>query len=300
MIMPSASLCTPRMEPLINIFDGSFADGWISIWDERPSKLFDGVDQQLAIHLYRHYGHLDAVHITAMQHWAGNERCHVFQTLSYTPIKADIRYASVLPKVNSSVDKQALAKLLSVNHVSIEMLPRAGASSTIHYRNAGGRYWRLVKSFPSYFRSEAGAACSSTEKTMSVSRDHLKLLVSILSSSTFYWYWRIVSNCRHLTDRELLSIPIAPTLLHGCNKERLEVLAQQYELQLRKLSKRLVTQNQRSGKVVQDVYRVSACKPIIDEIDRILAKHYGFTDEELDFIINYDIKYRMGGAEEEE
>jgi len=23
-------------------------------------------------------------------------------------------------------------------------------------------------------------------------------------------------------------------------------------------------------------------------------KHYGFTEEELDFIINYDIKYRMG------
>ena len=34
--------------------------------------------------------------------------------------------------------------------------------------------------------------------------------------------------------------------------------------------------------------------PIIDEIDKVLAKHYGFTDEELDFIINYDIKYRMG------
>ena len=39
----------------------------------------------------------------------------------------------------------------------------------------------------------------------------------------------------------------------------------------------------------------------IDEIDRVLAQHYGFTDEELDFIINYDIKYRMGqGAESEE
>ena len=37
-----------------------------------------------------------------------------------------------------------------------------------------------------------------------------------------------------------------------------------------------------------------AAKPIIDEIDRMLAQHYGFTDEELDFIINYDIKYRMG------
>jgi hypothetical protein len=49
----------------------------------------------------------------------------------------------------------------------------------------------------------------------------------------------------------------------------------------------------------------SFSKPIIDEIvgvaspieNRILAQHsktnWGFTDEELDFIINYDIKYRM-------
>jgi hypothetical protein len=32
---------------------------------------------------------------------------------------------------------------------------------------------------------------------------------------------------------------------------------------------------------------------------RMLARHYGFTDEELDFIINYDIKYRMGKDAEE-
>ena len=38
----------------------------------------------------------------------------------------------------------------------------------------------------------------------------------------------------------------------------------------------------------------SFSKPIIDEIDELLAKHCGFTEEELDFIINYDIKYRMG------
>ncbi len=33
---------------------------------------------------------------------------------------------------------------------------------------------------------------------------------------------------------------------------------------------------------------------ITPKIDKVLAQHYGFTDEELDFIINYDIKYRMG------
>ena len=41
-------------------------------------------------------------------------------------------------------------------------------------------------------------------------------------------------------------------------------------------------------------YQKKLSKPIIDEIDKVLAKHYGFTEEELDFIINYDIKYRMG------
>jgi hypothetical protein len=28
--------------------------------------------------------------------------------------------------------------------------------------------------------------------------------------------------------------------------------------------------------------------------DTVLARHYHFTPEELDFIINYDIKYRLG------
>jgi hypothetical protein len=57
-------------------------------------------------------------------------------------------------------------------------------------------------------------------------------------------------------------------------------------------------------------------KFILDEIDRVLAAHYGLTTEELDFIPsarlragpstklragNYDIKYRMGrDAESEE
>ena len=48
--------------------------------------------------------------------------------------------------------------------------------------------------------------------------------------------------------------------------------------------------------------RPRSVKPIPDEVDRVLAAPYGFTDEKLDFIpstklrtgINYDIKYCMG------
>ena len=48
------------------------------------------------------------------------------------------------------------------------------------------------------------------------------------------------------------------------------------------------------GNTITQAFKVSKSKAIIDEIDRVLTKHYGFTEEELDFIINYDIKYRMG------
>ena len=49
-----------------------------------------------------------------------------------------------------------------------------------------------------------------------------------------------------------------------------------------------------TGLIKLQTFFVGKSKPIIDEIDELLAKHYGFTEEELDFIINYDIKYRMG------
>ena len=55
-----------------------------------------------------------------------------------------------------------------------------------------------------------------------------------------------------------------------------------------------------TGKAIYDEYYPKLSKPIIDEIDKVLAKHYGFTEEELDFIINYDIKYRMGDELNEE
>jgi len=35
-------------------------------------------------------------------------------------------------------------------------------------------------------------------------------------------------------------------------------------------------------------------KPILDKIDSLLAEHYKLSDEERDFIINYEIKYRLG------
>ena len=39
---------------------------------------------------------------------------------------------------------------------------------------------------------------------------------------------------------------------------------------------------------------VDGHQALVDRMDAVLAQHQGFTDEEMDFIISYDIKYRMG------
>ena len=69
---------------------------------------------------------------------------------------------------------------------------------------------------------------------------------------------------------------------------QLAVLSAKYEINL------LKTAEERGGTLAYTQYRPSLVKHYADEIDELLAKHYGFTEEELDFIINYDIKYRMG------
>ncbi len=299
-IMPSASLCTPRMNPLMESFQSRFQFGWISIWDERPSKLFDGVDQQLSIHIQRIAGVQRDTFVTAMRHWVSNEREMIFKTLGYSKQSPRKRVADVLPKIASDLETKLLAKLVATPHVVSGTLMSATSSKKIYYRNAGGRYWRLVKSFPSYFRSEAGAKSTSTEKVFCVNKEEAFLFVSVFSSSLFYWFWRVVSNCRHLTNRELEIFPLAKSFLEERPKAELSRLAESFEARLQETKSRLTTDNKKSGKVVQDVYYVSSAKPIIDEIDRVLATHYGFTAEELDFIINYDIKYRLGRESEEE
>ena len=72
------------------------------------------------------------------------------------------------------------------------------------------------------------------------------------------------------------------------------ILADKFEQSLKKTKRRVTTTSRATGQIEQDFYSVKLSKPIIDEIDKLLARHYGFTEEELDFIINYDIKYRMG------
>lgn len=112
----------------------------------------------------------------------------------------------------------------------------------------------------------------------------------------------MLSNCRDLVMREIENFPLGLERMSEPIKNRLSGLTAELMTDLKLHKHRREAYYQATGNVVYDEFYPKYSKPIIDRIDRVLAKHYGLTDEELDFIINYDIKYRMGrdGGEEEE
>lgn len=294
-IIPSASICTPRMRILYDLL-AQKGYLWTSIWDERPSKLFDGVDQQLCIQITRISTNIFSF-ITKMNHWSTDLRTYIFQNIDYIQYSSLDFIAGVPTKIQGKLEANILHKIFRDSSKLCEFIDSIDSNSLIYYRNAGGRYWRLVKSFPTYFKSST-SNITTTEKTFKVADKSKKMIVAILSSSLFYWFWRVSSNCRHLTNREIESFPFSDNI--ESNLMRLNSLCDIYEESLERNKKRNVTKNKNTGEIIQDFYFCKLSKSVIDEIDKVLAECYGFTEEELDFIINYDIKYRMGDELNEE
>jgi hypothetical protein len=120
-----------------------------------------------------------------------------------------------------------------------------------------------------------------------------KFIGAILNSSLFFFWFIMIGNGRNITGTDVEQFPVGE-ILEPIVKEMSPVFDELMQDYKQKSIIRV-----RKDCEFQE-FRPSKSKPIIDEIDRILAKHYGFTDEELDFIVNYDIKYRMGQKNEDE
>ena len=117
--------------------------------------------------------------------------------------------------------------------------------------------------------------------------------VALINSSLFYYYWQVFFDSFKAGKKCVESFPCEEVKVAHI-KSALEEAAQKLMADMKRNSQRLKAKYGTTGNVEYDQFYPRHSKPIIDQIDRILAKHYGFTDEETDFIINYDIKYRMG------
>ncbi|MDI3477933.1 MAG: hypothetical protein PWQ59_1458, partial [Thermoanaerobacterium sp.] len=77
-------------------------------------------------------------------------------------------------------------------------------------------------------------------------------------------------------------------------------LALKLMIDLDKNSSRLSFSHPTKGIMEYSEFHPKLSREIINKIDDILAEYYDFNSDEIDYILNYDIRFRMGDDEGEE
>ncbi|MFQ3631321.1 Eco57I restriction-modification methylase domain-containing protein [Roseiflexus sp.] len=276
MIVPIASIATTSMAPLQRLY--APLRQWHSHYAVRPGKLFPDVDMNLTITLVHNNPAAAERYTSGYRRFHACERMYLFDTLRYTRLPAMDGIDGLLPKLGSDLEVRLLQRMLSHGR---RLRDYTAAKGRIVYYHSGGRYWR--KALPEKL--------SSHYKPLPVVPEVAPIVLALLNSQVFYWYWIAFSNCMDVVTREVLEFPVFaledadPTPFAGA------------VAQLLRCYREAATTRARRGRRIQtSETNIDAARAhvVISEIDRLLAQYYGFDDEELDFVLSYDLKYRLG------
>ena len=279
---------TEAMSALRNFLIEKSETLYYGAFPERPKSLFDGVCIAVAIIISR-VSDTNKKHLFSygIRRTSEKFREFLFQTISCVESGRDlfIEGHNLFPKYSSEVETSIVRKMLRESAIE-KYVTKLQSKNFLAYRTAGGRYWKIVL-------NREFASVSTSNKVKYISKDvNSHILVALLNSNLMWWYYANYFDLYNFKDYMIFSFPFA---LKDDIKELLHKSGKQLMLSYEK-NKETATQfiKSRNQTTVFETFNPKLSKPIIDEIDELLAKHYGFTPEELDFIINYDIKYRMG------
>lgn len=161
----------------------------------------------------------------------------------------------------------------------------------LHFRKQGGLYWKVFTDFKPKFFKNGIIADSSTHDCLAVRHEYdVSAVVALYSSSTFWWWLTVTTDLHSVTPKLLREFRIPRDLLRD---PEMSSLGRLYIDDLRQHSKMSTREQSSTGRVQTQSFIVKRSKKIIDKIDECLASHYRFSTDELDFIQNYDIKFRV-------
>jgi hypothetical protein len=294
-IVPLSSISTERMRNLLKIYYQLNGEYWISSYsgDSNPGTLFNGVKSQLSIHFYN-FRKNNKCRFYASNNikWFDEERNLIFEKIFFIEISGYF-FIDYFYKINTKVQLNILNKIkLQSLPVNVYFLSRS--PHKLYYRNASGSYYRLFLINQPKLYIDNKPEFSSTLKVLYF-HDNKEIFHCLFSSTLFHWFWVIISDNYHITNKEFANFRFNYETISLENLSKLKKLSNDYSRSLELHSNyRLEKDNRKNIQRKVQIFEPRKSKLIIDEIDKVLAQHYGFTDEELDFIINYDIKYRMG------
>jgi hypothetical protein len=297
-IVPVSSVSTDRYVTLQEMLVQR--EDWFSSFDDRPSRLFDGLEHiRLTIHLLGERVSEPTLFSTRYNKWNSDERIHLFSKLHFTRSVPAI-VGSTFPKLYSQLEQSIIRKLASQRSNLAAHYGRTGAHS-ISYSRKVGYYLQVLDFEPRVLDGRGRRRPPSEFKELRFdSADHAAAALCCLNANLFYWFITVFSDCRHVNKREVDAFPAnLPNLAnHACKTTLLRAGARLMQ-DLQRNSENRTMRFKHDSLTVQCIYPAKS-KSIIDDLDDALAGFLGFTEEELDFIVNYDIKYRAGGEVDEE
>jgi hypothetical protein len=270
---------------------------WVSCFANRPAQLFDGAQKRVAILLGRKQpSDCPAVYTTSYLRWRPDERGALFDVrLRYTRRETPFTVLpAALEKLGTAQDVSLLARLVAGGEPLGRSVVPASAH-VVYYTRKFGYFLSFLDFVPAVVERYSGQSRKPSELKMICLRsvEARDAALAVLSSSTFFWFWNALSDGRNLNRRDLLAFPFSPEHASGRLRSELAVLGREYLAALRATAHFLL-----KGTLQIETFDCWSCKPILDAIDGVLARHYGFSAAECDGLVNYDIKYRRGGVGE--
>jgi hypothetical protein len=295
------SLCgSERFTSLRRTILQQTATRWLATFEIFPSRLFEGAFQRLCIFFARRGRPCDgSTFVTRIQRWYTAERPHLLSTMTYTITQGTIKPLT-FPKLASPLQEAILHKVCKqAGDNCIATILRPTPSEHFVYYQEATNYWtKAVCHVPFYQKNGVVMPPSHGRFLYFQDESSARVIMALLNSSLFYLWFATFSDGFHLSHALVKEFPVERSLY---TSETLSRLAKELEEDIRRhatLSSRNTridtSKNQPALQITLEEYHMSSSKPLLDQIDTVLAQHYSFTPEELDFILNYEIKYRLG------
>jgi hypothetical protein len=279
---------------------------WVSYYSNRPAQLFEGAQNFLSIFIVHKAPRGDenssakcTLNTTKLYRWASTERSTLFSLHHFTSIDRTVKFPKyAFPKFASLIENSIAKKILSKPRRLSDSCRDSGSSKNWAVYCYGGVYWTKARTFDSPVIKNGIKAKSTADRPFFTDGQITPLAaVSLLNSGTHFWFWANFSDCRNKTYSVILDIPIDTQRM--AEDQALVSLGRSLMSDYKSNAERKVRDGKR-GRTEFDEFYPKKSKSLLDEIDRTLGDHFGFSDEELDYILNYEVKYRLGADEDDE
>jgi len=263
-----------------------------SSYDDRPAHLFTGLDKNtLSVLLLSELVELPHVYSTRLCRWNSNERDHLFHILAYehTP---NTTLNGCLPKIGSTIEASIWRKIFDKSK-PLQTFYAGKSGSITYYSRKVNAFLQILDFIPEVRDGEGNLRPPSEFKELRLnSQEEAAAVFCCFNSTLFRWFMDVVSDGSHLNRREVDNFPFNPHQIVS-DYPKIIALAGGLSNKLKATSEYRVMRYKHDTLTVQCIVPKHS-KEVLDRIDIVLGTYYGFTAEELDFIINYDIKYRLG------